>query len=226
MQFEAGSIEVLYDNGVQFIVQGPADCQILYERQVSAMEGKFVARVSPDAVGFEIVTPHAKVIDRGTSFGVTIDRERQTDVVVYEGKVDLSLPEHARHSNRSLAAGEAMRIGSDGHVDRIASVASGAFLPPPRLPDSQADDGRVIVSVTDNLKSSDTTKYYRVVARGFREEAQAYVDRLHQWNGLDDRGIPPFLSRGNYVMTFNDDKTQHNLPLPSIGSTGPSLFAR
>jgi hypothetical protein len=69
----------------------------------------------------------------------------------------------------------------------------------------------VIVSVTDNLKSSDTAKYYRVVARGFREDCQAYVDRQHQWNGLDDRGIPPFLSRGDYVMTFNDDKTQHNL---------------
>ncbi len=210
MRFEAGSVEVLYDNGVQFVVQGPADCQFPSEQRVEAQSGKFVARVSPFAIGFEIVTPHAKVIDRGTSFGVTIDPDHQTDVVVYEGKVDLDL-QHAPSGSRSLAAGEAMRIGRDGHVGRIASVASGAFLPPPRLPDSQIDDGRVIVSVTDNLKSSDTAKYYRVVARGFREDAQAYVDRLHQWNGLDDRGIPSFLSRGDYVMTFNDDKTQHNL---------------
>jgi hypothetical protein len=129
MQFEAGSVEVLYDNGVQFVVQGPADCQFPSEQRVEAQSGKFVARVSPFAVGFEIVTPHAKVIDRGTSFGVTIDPDQQTDVVVYEGKVDLAL-QNAPSGNRSLAAGEAMRIGHDGHVGRIASVASGAFLPP------------------------------------------------------------------------------------------------
>jgi hypothetical protein len=76
---------------------------------------------------------------------------------------------------------------------------------------SQGDDGRVIVGVTDNLKPSQTTKYYRVVPRGFREDCQAYVDRQHQWNGLDVSGIPPFLNHGDYVMTFNDDKVQHDL---------------
>jgi hypothetical protein len=207
---DAGSIEVLFDNGVQFIIQGPASCTLISEKQVLAESGKLVARVGPEATGFAIVTPHAKVVDRGTSFGMTIDPNRQTDIVVYEGIVDFSLREAAA-TQRRLAAGEAIRVGRDGRVGRIASVADDAFLPPPRLSDAQRDDGRVIVSVTDNLKSSQTAKYYRVVARGFREDCQAYVDRQHQWNGLDDRGIPPFLNRGDYVMTFNDDKTQHNL---------------
>lgn len=210
MQFESGSIEVLYDNDVQFVVQGPANCRFLSERRVEARSGKFVARVSPDAIGFEIVTPHAKVIDLGTSFGVTIDPNRRTDVVVYEGMVDL-LPDNSSSGKRRLAAGEAMSVRSNGQVGRIATVRGGEFLPPPRVPAEQADDNQVIASVTDNLKFSDTASYYRVIAGGFREDCPAYVDRMHQWNGLDERGIPPFLRRGDYVMTFNDDKTQHNL---------------
>jgi hypothetical protein len=210
LHFESGSVEVLYDNGVQFVVQGPANCRFLSEQRVEADSGKFVARVSPDAIGFEIVTPHAKVIDLGTSFGVTIDPNRRTDVVVYEGMVDL-LPDNSPNGKRRLEAGEAMSIRSNGQVGRIATVRGGEFLPPPRVPADQADDDQVIASVTDNLKFSDTANYYRVVAGGFREDCLAYVDRMHQWNGLDDRGIPPFLRRGDYVMTFNDDKTQHNL---------------
>jgi ferric-dicitrate binding protein FerR (iron transport regulator) len=209
MQFEGGSIEVLYDNGVQFVMQGPADFTFLSEQKVMARSGKLVARVSPEAIGFKIVTPHAAVIDRGTSFGMTIDPERQTDVVVYEGKVDLAVGE-TNAGDRRLEAGEAMRIGRDGHLGRISSVASDAFLPP-RLIEASSGASRLIASVADNLKSSQTAKYYRVIGDGFREDCQAFVDRHHQWNGVDDRGIPPFLHRADYVMTFNDDKVNADL---------------
>jgi hypothetical protein len=143
---------------------------------------------------------------------MTIDPDHQTDVVVYEGKVDLRLGESSSEPNRRLAAGEAMRIGRDGHLGRISSVANDAFLPPPSPRDSSADAaGRLIASVADNLKSSQTAKYYRVISTGFREDCQAFVDRHHQWNGIDARGIPPFLAHADYVMTFNDDKINADL---------------
>jgi hypothetical protein len=213
IKIDSGSVEILYDNGVQFVMQGPADCRFTSPSEVTALAGKLVARVGPEATGFQIVSPHATVVDRGTSFGMTIDPDRQTDVVVYEGKVDLSLASDADSAQRRLAAGEAMRIDRDGRMGRIASVAGNAFLAPPRMSDPHADDGRVIRAVTDNLKSSDTAKYYRVVARGFREDCQAFVDREHQWNGVDERGLPAFLDHGDYVMTFNDDKVQPNLQI-------------
>jgi ferric-dicitrate binding protein FerR (iron transport regulator) len=213
LHIDAGNIEILYDNGIQFVVRGPANCEFISESQVLATAGKMVARVGPEATGFEIVTPHATVIDRGTSFGMTIDPDQQTDVVVYEGMVDLALPEAAQGGSRRLEAGEAIRVRRDGRVGRIASVDGDVFLPPPRFADSQSDSGRVIRAVTDNLKSGQTAKYYRVISRGFREDCQAYVDRQHQWNGLDERGVPPFLLHGDYVMTFNDDKVQHDLSI-------------
>lgn len=212
LRFDAGCIEILYDNGVQFVIQGPADCVFTCEKKLTARAGKLVARVSPEAIGFKIVTPHTAVIDRGTSFGLTIDPDHQTDVVVYEGKVDLAIGEATSSAARSLEAGEALRIASDGSWGRIASVASDAFLPPPQPGDTTGNGvSQLIRSVSDNLKSSQTAKYYRVVAGGFREDCRAYVDRRHQWNGIDARGIPPFLQRADYVMTFNDDKVNVDL---------------
>ena len=212
MKFGGGSVEVLYDNGVQFVVQGPADLTFDSEKVVTAEAGKLVARVSPEAIGFKIITPHAAVIDRGTAFGMTIDPERQTDVVVYEGKVDLSVGEAVGIQERQLAAGEGMRIDRDGKLGRISSVAADAFLPPPRLSEYPREfDGRIIASVGDNLKSSQTSKYYRVINHGFAEDCQAFVDRHHQWNGVDGRGIPAFLENADYVMTFNDDKVNADL---------------
>lgn len=213
IKIDRGRIEILYDNGVQFLVQGPADLTFVGERRVAATSGKLVARVSPEAIGFKITTPHAVVIDRGTAFGVTVEPERQTDVVVYEGMVDLAVGEAESMHGQRLAAGEALRIGSDGTMGRIASVASDLFLPPPTLGDFTPLNGRLIASVADNLPSSETTKYYRVIGQGFREDCQAFVDRHHQWNGVDDRGLPPFLANCDYVMTFNDDKVNAELQI-------------
>ena len=42
--------------------------------------------------------------------------------------------------------------------------------------------------------------------RRLREDAPCFVDRSHQWNGLDARGMPEFLLGADYVMPFNDDK--------------------
>jgi hypothetical protein len=39
-----------------------------------------------------------------------------------------------------------------------------------------------------------------------REDAKAFVDRPHEWNGMDAKGMPAYLIGGDYVKTFNDDK--------------------
>ena len=203
---------MLYDNGVQFVVQGPADFDFLSESQVMARAGKLVARVGPEASGFEIVTPACQG-DRPRHVVRHDDRSRRSAPTSWCTKATSTwrFPKRRPATPRRLGAGEAIRVRSDGRVGRIASVDGDEFLPPPRLGDVASTAGRVIVSVTDNLKSSQTAKYYRVVPRGFREDCQAFVDRQHQWNGVDERGVPPFLAGADYVMTFNDDKVQHNL---------------
>jgi len=127
-------------------------------------------------------------------------------VVVYEGAVDLSVRGAEKGKDRRLTAGEALQIARNGEIGRITAVRSSSFLPPPDLLDRGDGTSQLIGSVSDSLLSVETSKYYRVVGGGFTEDCRAYVDRLHEWNGLDSQGIPRFLRGGDYVMTFNDDK--------------------
>lgn len=221
LQILQGRLELLYDNGVQCLIQGPADLQFASQSRVDARSGKLVARVSPDAIGFEISTPHANLIDQGTAFGVTVDEEKQTDVIVYEGEVDLGLANAEPSKRPRLAAGDAIRIDRNGGFGRIVSVAGDMFLSLPASRNPSSSKGGLIAEVRDNLTTSQTNKCYRVIDQGFREECQAFVDRPHQWNGVDASGIPPFLAGCDYVMTFNDDKSSTDIQV-SVLLTRPA----
>lgn len=206
LTFDSGVVDLFLSNGVELLVEGPADVQFVSLRKVLARQGKLAARVGPEAIGFLIETPHAHVIDRGTSFGLSIDAHHRTSVVVYEGKVDLDVLGGQNQPRRRLVTGEGLSVDGRGKLSRITTDQSAEFLELPQMRPSSALQARVITSVSDNMRSLETTKYYRVIPGGFQEDCRAYVDRPFEWNGLDERGVPPFLLGGDYVMTFNDDK--------------------
>jgi ferric-dicitrate binding protein FerR (iron transport regulator) len=206
LKFDSGVVDLFLSNGVELLVEGPADVQFVSLRKVMARQGKLAARVAPGATGFSVQTPHAHVIDRGTAFGLSVDANSRTVVVVYDGKVDLDVLGDRGQPRRRLETGEALSVDQQGQLSRITTSESAEFLELPQMRPSGALRARVITSVSDNMHSLETTKYYRVVPRGFQEDCPAYVDRQFEWNGLDERGIPPFLLGGDYVMTFNDDK--------------------
>jgi len=206
LRFESGLVNLFLANGAELLVEGPADLEFVSLEKVVARQGKLAARVGPGAIGFSIETPHANVIDRGTSFGLTVNKDCRTAVVVYDGKVDLDVIGGANQPRRRLETGEALSVDRQGRLTRITTVQSADFLEPFNVRGSDAAREQVITAVSDNVRSLETAKYYRIVPRGFREDCRAYVDRLHEWNGLDERGLPPFLVGGDYVMTFNDDK--------------------
>jgi ferric-dicitrate binding protein FerR (iron transport regulator) len=213
LQIKTGWINLFLASGAELLIEGPADVEYVSAQQVFARQGKLAARIGPGAVGFRIDTPHAKVIDRGTSFGVSVDSNSHTSVVVYEGIVDLDVLGDRRQPRRRLAKGEALSIDGKGQLSRITTVQSAEFLEPPQVRLSGGQQGHIITTVNDNVRSLETAKYYRVIPRGFREDCRAYVDRLHEWNGVDTRGLPPFLEGGDYVMTFNDDKIVSEIEL-------------
>jgi hypothetical protein len=148
------------------------------------------------------------VTDRGTAFGISVDGDSHTSVVVYEGKVDLDVVGAGvgTQPRRRLESGEALSVDREGQLSRITTVERADFLEPPQIRFDGVSENRLITSVSDNVRSLETAKYYRVIPRGFKEDCRAYVDRLHEWNGLDVRKLPAFLVGGDYVMTYNDDK--------------------
>jgi hypothetical protein len=221
LQFDTGLVNLFLANGVELLIEGPADVQFVSLRRVVAKKGKLAARVGPSAIGFRIDTPHANVIDRGTAFGLSVDEDCRTSVVVYEGMVDLDVLGDRTHPRRRLATGEALSVDRKGQLSRITTVQSAEFLEPPQVGAAIGPQDRVITSVSDNIRSLETAKYYRVMPGGFREDCRAYVDRLHEWNGLDGRGLPPFLLGGDYVMTFNDDKVVTEIEI-AVGINQPA----
>jgi hypothetical protein len=223
LRFEAGLLSLFLSNGAEILIEGPADVTYESLQKVCARQGKLAARVGPKAVGLRIETPHANVIDRGTAFGLSVDANCRTSVVVYEGIVDLDVLGGVSQPRRRLATGEGLSVNKRGELSRVTAVQGADFLEPPQARVAASDQGRVITSVSDNVRSLETAKYYRVIPQGFREDCRAYVDRNHEWNGLDDRGLPPFLAGGDYVMTFNDDKVTTEIEI-AVTVNGPATL--
>lgn len=213
LKFKSGWINLFVSNGAELLIEGPADVRFDSSRKVFAKQGKLAARIGPGAIGFRIETPDANVTDRGTEFGLSVDKNKRTSVVVYKGVVDLDVVGDASQGRRRLATGEALRVDRAGKLSRITTVASNEFLEPPQIRLNPAPARALIGSISDNIRSLKTTKYYRVIPHGFCEDCPAYVDRMHEWNGVDSRGLPPFLVGGDYVMTFNDDKIARDLSI-------------
>jgi hypothetical protein len=224
LQIKSGGINLFLSGGGELLIQGPADVRYVSPQRVFARQGKLAARIGPGAIGFRVQTPHANVIDRGTSFGVSVDGEKHTSVVVYQGNVDLDVLSGNEHLQRRLAAGEGLSVDAHGQLSRITTVESSEFLEPPKVQLAGDQTGRLIMAVSDNVQSLKTAKYYRVIPHGFREDCQAYVDRMHEWNGIDRRGLPPFLLGGDYVMTYNDDKIASEIEIAVTLSQPANVF--
>jgi hypothetical protein len=221
----SGTLRLAVDSGAVVTLAGPADVRLLSAMRLRAVRGRILARMNGTAKGFTVETPSTLLVDQGTAFGVDVDASGRTDVVVFEGLVDLCCgPAATRPSpGRRLARGEGLRVDPAGIPSRIVAVehrpgADGWSIDP-------ATDGRsVIRSVRDNIRGRDSSKYYRIVPRGLADDAPAYVDRPHEWNGLDAAGLPACLRGADYIMPFNDDKWIKDLEITAELSRPGTLF--
>lgn len=203
---DSGVVSLMMDNSAEIKLEGPADFRLTSAEKAVLSRGNIVVRCGPEAVGFQVESPDVDVVDLGTEFGVSVREGQHTDVVVYDGKVDLTTRVGARPLARRLTAGEALQISHLGEPHRITEVRGDQHLTPLYPLDRGVGLSQRIVAVSDNLPAAETSKFYQVVGGGFREDCRAYVDRAHEWNGIGRAGLPPELVNGDYMMTFNDDK--------------------
>jgi hypothetical protein len=218
LRLDAGTARLRFDRDALVTLEGPAEVELRSAMRVRAVRGKVTTRVGPEARGFTIETPSAEVVDLGTEFGLEVDDSDRTGVVVFQGAIDLSYDSEAAgageatqaRSQKRLNQGEALRVSPHGDMSRIVSVE--------RLPGGGrwstgpiASEDAVILHVGDNIRGLLSTKYYQIVPRGLAEDVPAYVDRPHQWNGLDGNGLPGPLRHADYIMPFNDDKRSRDI---------------
>jgi len=221
----SGTLRLAFDSGALVTLEGPADLRILSGMLLRALRGRITARMNGDAKGFTVETPSTMVVDQGTEFGVEVDASGRTGVVVFQGLVDLSCGRSAEHlaTTRRLSQGEGMRVAPTGDLSRIIAVE--------RRPgddgwstDTSSGGEAVIRSVRDNIRGLDSSKYYQIVHRGLYDDSPAYVDRPHEWNGLDSGGLPAFLRGADYIMPFNDDKWTKDLEITVGMARAATLF--
>jgi hypothetical protein len=92
LELRAGLAEIRFNCGAQLILQGPASLRLLAPAQANLVSGSLTAEVTAHVTGpgagFVIYTPNAAIVHRGTSFGVSFDRDAgKTEVHVFEGAV-------------------------------------------------------------------------------------------------------------------------------------------
>ncbi len=227
IRFRSGTIQLRFDSGTQVSVQGPADLWLVSDRQMRVERGRITARIDGPTRTFAIDTPNVRVVDRGTEFGVEADARGQTIVVVFKGLVDLLRPGSVNGSTpiRQLSQGEAARVDRAGGLGRVVAVEHhpGADSWTEEAA-ALSEPGAIVRSVRDNIQDPDNFQCYQVVRRGLYDDAPAYVDRPHQWNGIDRRGIPAFLRGADYVMPFNEAKGSKDLEIRVELACAASLY--
>lgn len=208
LETESGSYTLKFRSGPTVRVSGPASMMIESDMLLHLDRGQATARVPKPLKGFTMRTPVVNVVDQGTEFGVAARASGVTDVVVFDGRVDLvdiitggEMPKMPK----SLVRGEAARVDRNGSVERIMQVGrndDGHWW----TNDDPAASYSLIRSVRDNIPAGIGSNYscFQITNHGLKDDAYAYADHPHQWNGLTAAGLPPFLRGAEYVQTFND----------------------
>jgi hypothetical protein len=215
VSLESGTTKLSLPKVGYAVFEGPAEFELLSPMRARLSSGRMKMRITePMGRGFVVETPYGEVTDLGTEFGLDVGSKGKTGLVVFEGMVDLRMARESQDSPtfsrvERLVGGDGVTFDQVGQLDRIMSIATGKSATFQSGDELAAESSRsIIAGVSDNLRASDTKKFYEVVPGGFGEDVLAYVDRKYEWNGLDANGIPKFLVGGDYVLPFNDDKAK------------------
>lgn len=219
IRFDSGIATIGLDKIGTVVIEGPADFLMLSPMRARLAKGKIKVRVSePTGRGFQVETPNGLVTDLGTEFLLNVSEAGKTNLAVIEGKVDFQVSLSAKENQvvvgpdaERLSQGDGLSIDARGNVDRIMSInrsTTGMFNSDDEL--EAALSKAVIVKVEDNLGSAETKRFYEIVPGGLSEDAKAYADAQHEWNGTTSEGIPGYLVGADYVKTFNQHVQKKN----------------
>lgn len=84
-----GRVKINFQSGAKLAIQAPAELKLLGPDSAQLQHGVATVRVPGEIKGFVLVTPHQRVPDLGTSFGVDVDTTGDTAISVFEGEIEL-----------------------------------------------------------------------------------------------------------------------------------------
>ena len=226
IELSDGRFEIIYSSGAVMTLVGPVALEIRSPRLASLEYGTATTRVDNDVSGdFQVLTPLTTVVDLGTEFGVSVKPDGTTTVAVFDGAVDLR-PLQDESSDvpvRRLTGGQAVKANKAGAWERLVFFDDETFPFGSEIFRIEKTRPAIISRITDNRRSSDSPTFYRICHESLDEDSRAYVDRVHEWNGMNKKGLPYFLRGADYVQTFNSDKKDEQLSI-TVDITGPAML--
>ncbi|MEM9016332.1 MAG: LamG-like jellyroll fold domain-containing protein [Verrucomicrobiota bacterium] len=117
-----------FDNGVEVVVEAPAEFQIESDLKMSLSQGRLSATVPPEGVGFTVETPAAEIIDFGTEFAIEVASDRSSEVHVFDGAVDVKPLGNEKVVPVRLVTNDATRVEFESNVPMGIPLAPDRFL--------------------------------------------------------------------------------------------------
>lgn len=221
----SGSFTLQFWSGPLVRIAGPTSLDIKSGTLIQLDRGQATARVPEECKDFAIKTPVARVVDLGTEFGVVARQDGKSDVVVFEGRVDVRDMAGPERGSRTLVIGDGARIDDQGTMNRIVRI--GRNTTGHWWTDDPEPDKHLITSISDNIVTDVSNKFvcYQTTYGGLEDDALAYADNPnHQWNGLEAEGLPEFLRGADYIKTFNDYRYRQDFELTLLLSKPANLY--
>jgi len=107
----SGLVTLRYAQGVEIVIEGPAQFLCTSQRDFYMRFGRAVAHVPKQMSGFTLKTPSARVVDLGTEFGIDVDMDGQAIVQMYQGKASLVSRGYERdRMQQILTCGQARKV--------------------------------------------------------------------------------------------------------------------
>ena len=124
-----GVVRMRLRDGVEVVIEGPAEFELRDHETVYLDRGKVFANVPPNVIGFTIDSPSSRVIDLGTAFGLKVFSDGSSEVYTYAGKVQL-VSGRAGNAQESMLvlANQARRVDGESGVSREIPFQRTAFV--------------------------------------------------------------------------------------------------
>jgi hypothetical protein len=123
-ELKTGIVELQSNSGAVMTIEGPSVFTLADDQCVRVESGRIAVHVPKQAVGFRVEIANATVVDLGTDFAVEAVSGKNSEVHVFDGKVQVNL--HGSKTSSAtplrLATGEATRI------DFLTGLPSGIDL--------------------------------------------------------------------------------------------------
>ncbi|MCP4839737.1 MAG: FecR domain-containing protein [Planctomycetes bacterium] len=121
MKLVNGYVKINFQSGAKLAIQAPAELTLLGSNSAQLQHGVATVRVPGEIKGFVLVTPHQRVTDLGTSFGLDVATTGDTSISVFEGEIELE-------DHRRLVGGQTVALTANEELPREIPYAISQFL--------------------------------------------------------------------------------------------------